>query len=115
MAYRFMKENQGRYTIREMAGLFGVTSGASYAWAKKGVSERRDKRDAELLRLIREIQSTHHHRYGSLRVREALRKEYGKRVSRKKAAVAASLPLDAGTRLKRPYEAEIHPHDQLAA
>ncbi|MDR1374248.1 MAG: IS3 family transposase [Treponema sp.] len=86
MAYRFMKEHMGRYTIREMAGLFGVTSGAYYKWARNGVSERRDKRDAELLRLIREIQRQHPNRYGSPRVREALRKEYGKQVSLKKAA-----------------------------
>jgi transposase InsO family protein len=86
MAYQFMKENMGRYTIREMAGLFGVTSGAYYKWRKNGASERRDKRDAGLLCLIREIQRRHHNRYGSPRVREALRKEYGKRVSLKKAA-----------------------------
>ena len=86
MAYRFMQANQGRYTIREMAGLFGVTSGAYYQWAKHGVSERRSLRDAEVLRLIREIQRTHHKRYGSPRVREELRRRYGKRVSRKQAA-----------------------------
>jgi hypothetical protein len=28
MAYRFMQANQGRYAIREMAGRFGVSSGA---------------------------------------------------------------------------------------
>jgi transposase InsO family protein len=86
MAYRFMQENKGRYTVREMAGLLGVSSGAYYQWVKNGVSERRNKRDAELVHLIREIQRTHHNRYGSPRVREALRKEYGKRVSRKKVA-----------------------------
>ncbi|MDR0558009.1 MAG: IS3 family transposase [Treponema sp.] len=93
MAYRVMQANQGRYSIRETAGLFGVSGGASYRRAKNGVSERRKLRDAELVRLIREIQGKHHTRYGSLRVREALRKGYGKRVSRKNAAVAASLPL----------------------
>jgi transposase-like protein len=86
MAYRFMKVNKGRYTIREMVGLFGVSSGACYQWVKNGVSERRSRRDAELLRLIREIQKRYHNRYGSPWVREARRKEYGKRVSRKKVA-----------------------------
>jgi hypothetical protein len=70
MAYRFMQANKDRYPVREMAGLLGVTSGAYYKWRKNGVSERRDKRDAELLRLIREIQHTHYDRYGSPRVRE---------------------------------------------
>ncbi|GHU81066.1 hypothetical protein FACS189468_2710 [Spirochaetia bacterium] len=86
MAYRFMKENRRRYTIREMAGLFGVSSGAYYKWAKHGVSERRGQEDAALLRLIRDIVFKHHRRYGSPRVREALRTDYGKRVSLKKVA-----------------------------
>jgi transposase InsO family protein len=86
MAYRFMSENRKRYTIREMAGLFGVSGGAYYKWAKHGVSQRRSKEDAELLRLIREIVIKHHRRYGSPRVREALLKDYGKRVNLKKVA-----------------------------
>jgi transposase InsO family protein len=86
MAYRFMQANTGRYSIREMAGLLGVSSGAYYQWTRKGVSERRNLRDARLIRLIREIQRRHHNRYGSPRVRETLRKEYGERVSLKKVA-----------------------------
>jgi hypothetical protein len=39
MAYRFMRENQGQYAIREMAGLFGVSSSAYYRWAKYGVAD----------------------------------------------------------------------------
>jgi transposase InsO family protein len=86
MTYLFMNEHRNRYTIREMAGLFGVSSGAYYKWAKNGVSLRRSTADAELLRFIREIVIQHHRRYGSPRVREALRREYGKRVSLKKVA-----------------------------
>jgi transposase InsO family protein len=69
-----------------MTGLFWVKSGAYYKWTKNGVSERRNMRDARLIRLIREIQRQHHNRYGRPQVRETLRKEYGERVSRKKAA-----------------------------
>jgi transposase InsO family protein len=86
MAYRFMKENRERYTIGKMAVLFGVSCGACYQWARYGVSERRRTADAELVSFIREIPSTHHRRYGSPRVRGELRRVYGKRVSRKKAA-----------------------------
>jgi hypothetical protein len=91
MAYRFMAENRGRYAIREMAAnivriLFGVSGGAYYKWAKNGVSQRRSREDAELLRLIREIVLKHHRRYGSPRVREELRRDYGKRASLKKVA-----------------------------
>jgi transposase InsO family protein len=69
-----------------MAGLFGVSSGAYYKWAKHGVSQRRSQEDAELLSFIRDIVIKHHRRYGSPRVREALRKDHGKRVSLKKVA-----------------------------
>jgi transposase InsO family protein len=81
-----MKENRARYTIREMAGLFWVSSEAYYKWATYGVSSRRSQVDTELLRLIREIVLRHHRRYGSPRVREELRRLYGKRVSLKKVA-----------------------------
>jgi hypothetical protein len=67
MAYRFMKENRGRYT---MAVLFGVSCGAYYRRARYEIAERRSTADAEPVYLIREIQSTHHRRYGSPRVRE---------------------------------------------
>jgi transposase InsO family protein len=81
-----MRESRGRRTVREMAGLFGVSGGAYYRWATRGVSGRRGATDAELAGLIREIVLKHRYRYGSPRVREALRRDYGKRVSRKKVA-----------------------------
>ncbi|MDR2071544.1 MAG: IS3 family transposase [Treponema sp.] len=59
---------------------------SAYYWAKYGVSVRRSEADAGLVDLIRRIQERRHYRYGSPRVREALRAEYGRRVSRKKAA-----------------------------
>jgi len=81
-----MKENQNRYTIKEMAALFGVSRSAYYRWARNGVSQRRKADDAELIRLILEIVAKHHRRYGSPRVRRELRGIYGKRVSLKKVA-----------------------------
>jgi hypothetical protein len=36
MVYRFMRENRGRYTVREMAAVFGVSCSAYYQRAKKG-------------------------------------------------------------------------------
>jgi transposase len=86
MVYRFMQGNRGQYTIREMAAVFGVSCSAYYKWAQKGASSRRAEEDGELVRLIREIVEQHHYRYGSPRVWEALRRDYGKRVSRKKVA-----------------------------
>jgi transposase InsO family protein len=86
MAYEFMKNNQNKYTITEMAGLFGVSRAAYYKWLKHGICEQRSKADAELLELIREIVNKHHRRYGSPRVRRELWVKYGKSVSHKRIA-----------------------------
>ncbi len=53
MAYQFMKANQDRYAIKEMAVLFGVSRSAYYRWARVGASQGRKEADAELVRLIR--------------------------------------------------------------
>jgi transposase InsO family protein len=81
-----MREHKNQYRIREMTGVFGVSSSAYYRWAEQGVRTGREERDAELPELIREIVVNHHFRYGSPRVREALRNSYGIRISRKKTA-----------------------------
>jgi transposase InsO family protein len=81
-----MGEHRDEYTIREMAGVFGVSSSAYYKWAKKEESGGRREADMELVGLIVRIQEQHHYRYGSPRVGEALGRDHGKRVSRKKAA-----------------------------
>jgi transposase InsO family protein len=86
MVYQFMQEHKNQYSMREMTNVFGVSSSVYYRWAKQGVSGKRSGRDAELLALIREIVYKHHFRYGSPRVREALRQDYGKRVSLKRTA-----------------------------
>jgi transposase InsO family protein len=86
MAYQFMKANQNRYAVKEMAKIFGVSRSAYYRWARNGALQRRKADDAELVRLILEIVANHHRRYGSPRVRRELRDTYGKRVSLKKVA-----------------------------
>jgi len=86
MAYRFMKTNQDRHTIKEMAGVLGASRSAYYSWARNGVSRRRAQADAELLPLVREIVTKHHRWYGSPRVRAELRSLHGKRASGKRAA-----------------------------
>jgi transposase InsO family protein len=102
MAYQFMRENQGRHGIREMAGVFGVSSSAYYRWAKHGASDRRRQADAELVSLIRSIVEQHHYRYGSPRVREALWKDHGKRASLKRVArLMREHGLNARKRRKR--------------
>jgi len=85
-AYQFIHKNIGRYTVREMAGLFGVSRGAYYQWLKAGRPSRENNPDAELVGLIREIALKHRRRYGILRVRKELRAKHGISVSRKKVA-----------------------------
>ena len=86
MAYRFIQTNRGRYTVKEMAGLLGVSRGAYYRWTKGGVSLQRKTADTELIRIVREIVTRHRRRYGSPRVRREMLKVYGRRVSLKKVA-----------------------------
>jgi len=86
MAYEFIQANKKNIAVKEMAGLLGISRSAYYQWLNRGVSDKRSKADAELLRLIREIVERHQYRYGSPRVREELRSKYGKHVSLKKVA-----------------------------
>jgi transposase InsO family protein len=81
-----METHKNQYSIKEMAGLLGVSRSAYYKWAKGGVPSLRKEADAELVRLIRQIVTKHHRRYGSPRVRQELRNVYRRRVSLKKVA-----------------------------
>jgi hypothetical protein len=70
MAYQFIRANKDRYAVKETAGLLGASRGAYYRWAVNGASQRRRAEDAELVRLILEIVTKHHRRYGSPRCAE---------------------------------------------
>jgi hypothetical protein len=65
-----MREHKNHYSIREMAGVFGVPAGACCKRTKLRVPAERSKRDAELPDLIRGIVERRHRRYGSPQVRE---------------------------------------------
>jgi hypothetical protein len=72
-----MREDRNEYVVREMAGIFGVSSNACYRRAKYGVSGRRREADAELTSLIRRMQEWHHYRYERPRLRKYPRRDYG--------------------------------------
>jgi transposase InsO family protein len=103
-----MREHRNEYAVRKTAGIFGVSCSAYYRRAKYGVSGMRKEADAELADMIRRIRERHHCRYGSPRVREEPRRDYGKRVSRKKVA---ALMRKNGLNARR--KAEVYPNDQL--
>jgi len=84
--YRFIQENLGQYTVREMTGLLGLSRGAYYKWLKSGRTNQGINPDAELIELIRKIVFKHRRRYGSPRVRKELWVKHGISVSRKKVA-----------------------------
>jgi hypothetical protein len=75
MVYRFMRDNQERYTVTEMTGLFGVSRSAYYRWVTQGVSDKRDRADPELAAVLRAIQQEHYGRYGAPRIQAELRRE----------------------------------------
>jgi transposase InsO family protein len=81
-----MSEHRDEHAIREMAEALGVSSSAYCQRAKKEASGVRKGGDEELEDLIRRIQEQHRYRQGSPRARGTLRRDYGKRASRKKAA-----------------------------
>jgi transposase InsO family protein len=85
MVYMFMLNNKDRYTITEMTEVFGVSRSAYYRWVRQGVSDKRDRADAELVAVLQAIQKEHHGRYGTPRMQVELRKR-GIRVSRKRIA-----------------------------
>jgi transposase InsO family protein len=79
-------DTKDRYTVTEMTGLFGVSRSAYYQWEKQGVSDRRERADAELVEKLRALQEEHHGRYGAPRMRAELRKQgigvRGKRIGK---------------------------------
>jgi len=90
MIYQFMQANKNRYSIKEMAGVLGVSRSAYYKWEQKQKAvighQQQNTAYEELLGLIKEIIARHLRRYGSPRVRKELQKAHGIRVSRKKVA-----------------------------
>ena len=80
-----MKKNRNKYTITKMSQLFGVSRDAFYKW-QNGHPAQRSKEDADLVHLIRDIQTRHHFRYGSPRIKKELFRTYGKQVNVKKVA-----------------------------
>ena len=67
-----------------MCDVLGVSTSGYYAWRKRGPSDR-DRRDAELSEMIRDIHSASHGTYGSPRILTVLKRK-GERVSKKRVA-----------------------------
>ena len=84
MRYAFINRNRHAYTVRTMCRVLRVSRSGFYEWAKEPVTAR-EKRDEELLGLIRDSYDASTGAYGSPRVFADL-KDAGEKVSRKRVA-----------------------------
>jgi hypothetical protein len=82
MAYEFMRERKGEYSIREMDMNFRGVNRRVLQRGEAGPSQRRGGEDAALPGLIREIVTKHRWRYGSPQMREEPRRAFANRAAR---------------------------------
>jgi hypothetical protein len=61
MAYQFMYQHQGQYTITKMARELGVSRSGYYAWLQRKPSQH-ESEDRDLLEFIIEIFYAHYRR-----------------------------------------------------
>ena len=96
-----MKAHQADYPITTMCDVLGVSRSGYYAWCKRGPSAR-DRRDAELSNMIRDIHRHSRGTYGAPRIHAVL-KEMGERVGKKRVArLMRQAGLRGVSRRKRP-------------
>ena len=79
-----MKAHQADYPITTMCDVLGVSTSGYYAWRERGPSAR-DRRDAQLSNMIRDIHKRSRGTYGAPRVHSVLQ-ERGERVAKKRVA-----------------------------
>ena len=77
MKYAFMSAHQGDHRVEKMAEVLEIARSGYYAW-KGHLESLREGEEKEIVGQMREIQEQVHNRYGSPRVREALRGGGGK-------------------------------------
>jgi putative transposase len=82
--YRFVQDHQAEYRITDLCRVAGVSRSGFYAWRDRPRSAR-ERADAELVELIREIHLRSRGTYGAPRVCGQLRRN-GLRVSRHRVA-----------------------------
>lgn len=79
-----MKVHQVDYPITTMCDVLGVSTSGYYAWLDRGPSAR-DRRDAQLSDMIRDIHTASYGTYGSPRILRMLKRR-GERVGKKRVA-----------------------------
>lgn len=84
MKYQFVRDHSGRYPVRRMCRVLGVSDSAYYAWWGRPES-RRVREDRRLLVEIKAIHSAKRETYGSPRVHAEL-KAQGLRLGEKRVA-----------------------------
>ena len=74
MKYEFVAKYQGKYAVRRMCRLLGISRSSYYAWRKRKPSQREHSIEI-LIRHIRRIHRMSRRTYGSPRVHAELRKQ----------------------------------------
>lgn len=82
MKYAWIQAHRHKYPVRVMCHLLGVSRNGYYHYLANGKRQK----DGKLVALIQTIFRSSHRTYGTRRIREALRQEYGLIVSRRKIA-----------------------------
>lgn len=96
MKYACIHSHLGKFRLRLMCRLLGVSASGFYAWKKRGPSER-SRQDRALLVEIERCHKASRGSYGSPRVFRALKEERGLQLGEKRVA---RLMREAGLRAK---------------
>jgi transposase InsO family protein len=78
-----MRQYHGQQSVAKMTEILGVSRSGYYAWLKRGPSMH-SRTDDELAEIIKAIFDEHHKRYGSPRILEELKAEYGRHIGKKR-------------------------------
>lgn len=71
MRFRFIQEHEGRYPLRQMCRVLGVSPAGYYAWRGRPLSER-EQANQQLLLQVQAIYQASRQRYGYRKVHRAL-------------------------------------------
>ncbi len=112
MRYHFIEQHRGQWPVEVQCHVLQVSRSGYYAWRKRPVSAR-DQRREELTRRIREIHARpHHDAYGAPRVQQKLEAE-GQACNRKtvaKCMKAAGIQASTKKKFRVLTTDSNHPH-----
>lgn len=85
MTFRLIEAERAQHPVSRLCSVLGVSRGGFYAWSRRPPSSR-ERRDRELMDLIKRIHKDSRGTYGVPRIHAELEDEHGVRVARKRVA-----------------------------